>query len=59
MPSLVSAVSGADAVVVTDYPDQPLVDNLRWNVDCNVPASLRDRVDVDVGVFTWVAQVKR
>ncbi|KAK1927208.1 putative nicotinamide N-methyltransferase [Papiliotrema laurentii] len=55
LPSLVSAVSGADAVVVTDYPDQPLVDNLRWNVDCNVPASLRDRVDVDG--FVWGANV--
>jgi nicotinamide N-methyltransferase len=50
LPSLVSAVSGAQTVVVTDYPDQQLVDNLRWNVECNVPESVRDQVDVDVRV---------
>lgn len=51
LPSLVTAVSGAASVLVTDYPDQQLVDNLEYNVDCNVPSSLRDKVDVDVSEF--------
>lgn len=33
LPSLVSAVLGARKVVVTDYPDHNLVENLRYNID--------------------------
>ncbi|KAF2689139.1 hypothetical protein K458DRAFT_292365 [Lentithecium fluviatile CBS 122367] len=32
LPSLVCALSGAAQVVVTDYPDADLIDNLRYNV---------------------------
>lgn len=32
LPSLVSALHGARAVIVTDYPDADLIDNLRYNV---------------------------
>jgi nicotinamide N-methyltransferase len=32
LPSLVCALSGAAKVVVTDYPDADLIDNLRYNV---------------------------
>ncbi|KAF2000952.1 hypothetical protein P154DRAFT_522213 [Amniculicola lignicola CBS 123094] len=32
LPSLVCAISGASQVVVTDYPDADLVENLRYNV---------------------------
>ncbi|KAJ9105558.1 hypothetical protein QFC19_003540 [Naganishia cerealis] len=32
LPSLVCGVLGAAKVVVTDYPDEDLLDNLRWNV---------------------------
>jgi nicotinamide N-methyltransferase len=32
LPSLVCALSGAVQVVVTDYPDADLIENLRYNV---------------------------
>jgi nicotinamide N-methyltransferase len=32
LPSLVAAVLGAQKVVVTDYPDQDLISNLRYNI---------------------------
>ncbi|KAH7068157.1 putative methyltransferase-domain-containing protein [Paraphoma chrysanthemicola] len=32
LPSLVCALSGARTVVVTDYPDADLIDNLRYNI---------------------------
>jgi hypothetical protein len=32
LPSLVCALNGAAKVVVTDYPDADLIDNLRYNV---------------------------
>jgi nicotinamide N-methyltransferase len=33
LPSLVCALNGASQVVVTDYPDADLIDNLRYNID--------------------------
>jgi nicotinamide N-methyltransferase len=33
LPSLICAINGAKRVVVTDYPDVELIDNLRYNVD--------------------------
>jgi EEF1A N-terminal glycine/lysine methyltransferase len=32
LPSLVCAISSARQVVVTDYPDQDLIENLRYNI---------------------------
>ena len=32
LPSLVCALNGARQVVVTDYPDQDLIENLRYNI---------------------------
>lgn len=37
LPSLISAIYGAKQVVVTDYPDADLVENLRLNIkDCSL-----------------------
>lgn len=33
--------------MITDYPDQPLLDNLEFNVECNLPG--REDVEVEVG----------
>jgi nicotinamide N-methyltransferase len=33
LPSLVCALNGASQVVVTDYPDAELVENLKYNID--------------------------
>jgi nicotinamide N-methyltransferase len=32
LPSLVCALNGAAQVVVTDYPDADLIENLRYNI---------------------------
>ena len=32
LPSLVSAIHGAKSVVVTDYPDADLIENLNFNI---------------------------
>ncbi|OAK95544.1 hypothetical protein IQ06DRAFT_60653 [Phaeosphaeriaceae sp. SRC1lsM3a] len=40
LPSLVCALNGAKQVVVTDYPDAELIDNLRYNIDhCSLLSS--------------------
>lgn len=39
LPSLVCALRGARQVVVTDYPDPDLVQNLQYNIDhCDLPS---------------------
>ncbi|KAI9319669.1 S-adenosyl-L-methionine-dependent methyltransferase [Dichotomocladium elegans] len=35
LPSLMAAVNGAAKVVVTDYPDKELIDNIQYNVNAN------------------------
>ncbi|KAK3672462.1 Protein N-terminal and lysine N-methyltransferase efm7 [Recurvomyces mirabilis] len=35
LPSIVAALNGAKIVVVTDYPDADLIENLEWNVKHN------------------------
>ena len=32
LPSIVSAILGATNVVVTDYPDEDLIENLKFNI---------------------------
>ncbi|OAL32706.1 hypothetical protein AYO20_07864 [Fonsecaea nubica] len=55
LPSLVAAILGARRVVVTDYPDQDLVANLRYNVDhCS---ALLDKSTVVTEGFLWGAPV--
>lgn len=55
LPSLTAAICGAEKVVITDYPDQSLVDNMTWNADVNVPSEIRGKVDVEG--FVWGAKV--
>jgi nicotinamide N-methyltransferase len=33
LPSLVCAINGAVGVVVTDYPDSELIENLNYNIE--------------------------
>ncbi|WWC90644.1 uncharacterized protein L201_005580 [Kwoniella dendrophila CBS 6074] len=56
LPSIACAIAGAKQVVITDYPDTDLVENMRFNVDTNVPGNLRSSVDV-VG-HLWGHDVK-
>ncbi|WVR07546.1 hypothetical protein IAU60_004588 [Kwoniella sp. DSM 27419] len=46
LPSIASALAGASQTVITDYPDNDLVENMRFNADVNVPGNLRDNVDI-------------
>lgn len=49
LPSLVAALNGAAKVVVTDYPDKELIDNIQYNVDqINVPNNV-----VVVDGYVW------
>lgn len=41
LPALAAACVGAKKVIMTDYPDAPLLDNLRWNIQENARV-LRD-----------------
>ncbi|WRT68468.1 uncharacterized protein IL334_005444 [Kwoniella shivajii] len=56
LPSIVCTLAGAKKVVITDYPDTDLVENMRFNVDINVSGDLRGNVDV-VG-HLWGRDVK-
>lgn len=47
LPSIVAALNGASKVVVTDYPDKELVDNMQYNTDINLPDSIKERVHVE------------
>ncbi|KAF8737665.1 hypothetical protein AX14_012539 [Amanita brunnescens Koide BX004] len=55
LPGIVTAKNGARKVVLTDYPDAELLENLRYNVQANVPDTLRDLVDVEG--YIWGQQV--
>ncbi|PAV19105.1 nicotinamide N-methyltransferase [Pyrrhoderma noxium] len=46
LPGLVTALNGSRKTVLTDYPDQSLIDNLSYNVGRNVPESIRSNVTV-------------
>ncbi|KAF1972446.1 hypothetical protein BU23DRAFT_554991 [Bimuria novae-zelandiae CBS 107.79] len=53
LPSLVCALISAKQVVVTDYPDVELVENLRYNIDhCDL---LPDRSKVAAEGYLWGA----
>jgi EEF1A N-terminal glycine/lysine methyltransferase len=47
LPSLVCAILGAKAVVVTDYPDPDLIENLQYNIKyCQATNKAEDQVDI-------------
>ncbi|KAG8768381.1 glycoside hydrolase 15 protein [Ceratobasidium sp. 428] len=47
LPSLVAALCGARQVVITDYPDGPLIDNIKRNVDRNIRDDMRPAISVE------------
>jgi nicotinamide N-methyltransferase len=57
LPSLVSAIHGAKHVVVTDYPDADLVENLQWNVDhCVLLPQTRN---IEAKGYLWGAETDK
>eukprot|EP00741_Cyanophora_paradoxa_P016638 tig00000198_g16067.t1 len=53
VPSLVAALNGAEQVVMTDYPEEKLLENLRTNARRNLPAELLDSGRVRVMGHLW------
>ncbi|KAJ1896398.1 Protein N-terminal and lysine N-methyltransferase efm7 [Kickxella alabastrina] len=58
LPSLISACNGASRVVITDYPDHDLIENIRKNVETNFPAKLADE-SIAVTGFKWGSEIER
>ncbi|KAG0343220.1 nicotinamide n-methyltransferase [Podila humilis] len=52
LPSFVSALNGANKVVVTDYPDESLIANIQYNADLNVPTLVQDGTVISQG-YLW------
>ncbi|KAG8942767.1 nicotinamide n-methyltransferase [Tulasnella sp. 419] len=46
LPGLVCALNGAQRVLLTDYPDHSLIENLKYNVEVNLPSELHHVVYV-------------
>ncbi|KAH7908812.1 putative methyltransferase-domain-containing protein [Hygrophoropsis aurantiaca] len=44
LPAIVAAQNGAQRVVVTDYPDSALIENLTNNINANISSEARNRV---------------
>lgn len=57
LPSLVCALNGASTVVVSDYPDADLIDNLQYNID--TCALLPQPARVFAEGFLWGAGTER
>lgn len=55
LPALSSALAGAEKTVITDYPDQSLVDNMIWNADINLSPEVRGKVEVEG--YVWGSKV--
>ena len=55
LPSLVAALRGARAVVVTDYPDADLIENLSANVEVNCA----DRENIHTEGYLWGADTTK
>ncbi|GJQ13713.1 hypothetical protein GpartN1_g5504.t1 [Galdieria partita] len=51
VPSMVAVLRGASQVLITDYPDKELVENMKYNVAENLPWELQKNVQVEP--FQW------
>ncbi|PCH45119.1 hypothetical protein WOLCODRAFT_78055 [Wolfiporia cocos MD-104 SS10] len=57
LPGIVAALNGARKVVLTDYPDTVLLENMSFNVNTNIPAHIRHRAHVEG--YIWGQPVER
>lgn len=59
LPSLVAAIHDAKQVVVTDYPDADLVENLQLNIDsCPLLSNNEARKSIAAEGYLWGADTK-
>lgn len=56
LPGLVTALNGSRKTVLTDYPDQSLLDNLKFNVERNVQNPIKQNVIVQG--YVWGTPVE-
>ncbi|KAJ3058750.1 nicotinamide n-methyltransferase, partial [Quaeritorhiza haematococci] len=42
IPSMIASLNGAKTVVVTDYPEPPLIERISANVTANVGEAVRE-----------------
>lgn len=62
VPSIVSGMLGARTVVMTDYPDPDLVENMQFNADLSqdlIPKRTDDRKRLYVDGYKWGSPVDR
>jgi EEF1A N-terminal glycine/lysine methyltransferase len=55
LPSLVCAKLGAQKVVVTDYPDPDLIENLEYNISANIPVEEGKERNISALGYLWGA----
>jgi predicted nicotinamide N-methyase len=60
LPSMICALNGAARVIVTDYPDVDLIDNLRFNINSLISqhSFARDLIVAEVRVYTTVTAIQ-
>lgn len=51
LPGIAAVLHGAETVVLSDYDSPALLENLRDNVENNVPATMRSRVHVEAHIW--------
>lgn len=56
LPSLICALNGAKQVVVTDYPDANLIENLQHNIEKN-SAMLPSPLNISAEGYLWGASI--
>ncbi|RHZ70259.1 hypothetical protein Glove_273g10 [Diversispora epigaea] len=49
LPSIISAVNGAKKVVITDYPDEELIENIKYNIKTN----LSSHENIEILGYIW------
>ncbi|OQD89753.1 hypothetical protein PENANT_c002G05265 [Penicillium antarcticum] len=62
VPSIVSAIQGARTVVLTDYPDPDLVDNMQYNADLSksaIPPRSDGKPRLHVDGYKWGSDVNK
>lgn len=57
LPSIIAILTSATKVVVTDYPDTPLLDNIHFNISNNVPPALQSVFSVQGYIWGRDTQV--
>jgi predicted nicotinamide N-methyase len=53
LPSLVAALNGATKIVVTDYPDADLIENLAYNIRSNKQVAEAGNIVAEVSRGVW------